>query len=164
MKISHIVAISENRAIGKDNDLVCHLPGDMKFFRLTTTGHHIIMGRKNYESIGRPLPNRTNVIISRDANYKAEGCITVTSIQAALDLAKANGETEAFIIGGGQIYAQSLDLINSVYLTQIHQTLEGDTFYPELEASKWKQVSEEKQNKDEKNKFDYSFLKLERIV
>ena len=163
MKISQIVAISTNRAIGKDNDLVCHLPGDMKFFRLTTTGHHIIMGRKNYESIGRPLPKRTNVIISRDANYKAEGCITVTSIEAALELAKQNSETEAFIIGGGQIYAQSLELCDTVYLTQIHQTLEGDTFYPELDTNTWKQVSEEKHSQDEKNKFDYSFLKFERI-
>ncbi len=163
MRISQIVAISENRAIGKDNDLVCHLPGDMKFFRLTTTGHHIIMGRKNYESIGRPLPNRTNVIISRDPNYKAEGCLTVTSIEAALELAKANGEDEAFIIGGGQIYKQSLNLSDRVYLTQIHEIIEGDTFYPELETSEWKQVSEDKHLKDEKNKFNFSFLTFKRI-
>lgn len=162
MKVSHIVAISENRAIGKDNDLVCHLPADMKFFRLTTTGHHIIMGRKNYESIGRPLPNRTNVIITRNLEYKAEGCITATSIQEALDLAKANGEDEAFIIGGGQIYAQSLDIVDTIYLTQIHKTLEGDVFYPELDPSQWNKVFTEKHDKDEKNKYDYSFLKFTR--
>lgn len=163
MKVSQIVAISTNRAIGKDNDLVCHLPADMKFFRQTTTGHHIIMGRKNYESIGRPLPKRTNVIISRNPSYKAQGCITVSSIEEALDLAKKNGEDEAFIIGGGQIYKQSLNLTDTIYLTQVHTKLDGDTFYPDLEETEWEKISEEYHSKDEKNLYDYSFQKFTRV-
>ena len=159
MKVSQIVAVSKNRAIGKDNDLIWHLPSDLQFFKRRTSGHHIIMGRKNYESIGRPLPNRTNVIISRNVDYQAEGCVTVQSIQEALDLAESNNETEAFIIGGGQIYEQSLDLVSTIYLTEVHEEFEGDTFYPEL-GNEWKEEEREFHGKDEKNKYDYSFVKL----
>ena len=129
MKVSLIVAVSENGVIGKDNDLIWHLPKDMKFFKETTMGYHVIMGRKNFESIPhkfRPLPNRTNIVITRQSDYKAEGCIVVNSVEEALKVAKSHGENEAFIIGGGQIYKLALDanLVDKVYLTKIHHSFE----------------------------------------
>lgn len=160
MIISQIVAVAENRAIGKDNDLIWRLPADLKYFKEITTGHHIIMGRKNYESIGRPLPNRTSIIITRNKDYKAEGCIIVHSLDEALKIANQNGETEAFIIGGGEIYKNSMELTDKIYYTEVHETFEADTFYPELDTSIWKEVSREKHFKDEKNTYDYSFVKF----
>ena len=135
MIVSLIVAVSENGVIGKDNDLIWHLPKDMRFFKETTMGHHVIMGRKNFESIPHkysPLPNRTNVIITRQADYIAEGCVGVNSVEAALEIAKQNGDTEPFIIGGGQIYKIALEnnLVDRIYLTKIHHTFDGDTFFP----------------------------------
>jgi len=120
MKVSLIVAVANNGVIGKDNDLIWHLPNDMKFFKQTTTAHHVIMGRKNFESIPerfRPLPNRTNVIITRNSDYKAEGCVVVNSVEQALEVAKQNGDTQPFIIGGGQIYKLALEnnLVDKIY-------------------------------------------------
>ena len=137
MKVSLIVAVSENGVIGKDNDLIWHLPKDMRFFKNTTMGHHVIMGRKNFESIPhkfRPLPNRINVVITRQTTYKAGGCMVVNSVDDALQIAKHNGEEEAFIIGGGQIYKLALEanLVDKVYLTKVHHSFEGDTFFPAL--------------------------------
>ena len=137
MKVSLIVAVSENYVIGKDNDLIWHLPKDMRFFKETTTGHHVIMGRKNFESIPhkfRPLPNRTNIVITRQLDYKAEGCVVVNSIEEALKVAKRNGDDEAFIIGGGQIYKLAIDagLVDRIYLTKVHHCFDGDTIFPEL--------------------------------
>ena len=162
MIISQIVAVAENNVIGKDNDLIWRLPADLKYFKNTTSGHHILMGRKNYESIGRPLPNRTSVIITRNKDYKAEGCIVVNSIEEALEVAKANGETEAFIIGGGEIYKSSLQQTDKIYYTEIHETFDGDTFYPELDKTIWKETAREKHLKDEKNPYDYSFVVYEK--
>jgi len=166
MKVSLIVAVSENGVIGKDNDLIWHLPKDMKFFKETTQGHHVIMGRKNFESIPhkfRPLPNRTNVIITRQSDYKAEGCLVVNSVEESIEMAKQNGDTEPFIIGGGQIYKIALEqnLVDRIYLTRIHHVFEGDTFFSELNSD-WEEVKREDCFADEKNKYDYSFIVLEK--
>ena len=163
MIISQIVAVAENGAIGKDNDLIWRLPADLRYFKEITTGHHIIMGRKNYESIGRPLPNRTSVIITRNNDYKADGCIVVNSIKEALDIAKNNGETEAFIIGGGEIYQSSLEITKKVYFTEVHESFEADTYYPSLDKNQWTETSREFHSKDEKNAHDFSFVKFERV-
>ncbi|MAR40402.1 MAG: diacylglycerol kinase [Flavobacteriales bacterium] len=166
MRVSLIVAVSANGVIGKDNDLTWHLPRDMKFFKDTTKGHHVIMGRKNFESIPhkfKPLPNRTNVIITRQSDYIAEDCIVVNSVEESIEVAKKNGDEEPFIIGGGQIYKIALEnnLIERIYLTRIHHNFEGDTFFPNL-AEDWKVITREDCKADEKNKYDYSFLVLEK--
>ena len=166
MRVSLIVAVSENGVIGKDNDLIWHLPKDMKFFKDTTQSHHVIMGRKNFESIPhkfRPLPNRTNVIVTRQSGYIAEDCIVVHSVEDSIEVAKKNGDTEPFVIGGGQIYKVALEnnLIDRIYLTRIHHTFEGDTFFPNL-SEDWKVIAREDCKADEKNKYDYSFLVLEK--
>ena len=167
MKVSLIVAVSENGVIGRNNDLIWHLPKDIKFFKDTTMGHHVIMGRKNFDSIPHkysPLPNRTNVVITRQADYTAEGCVVVNSIEAALEVAKKNRDTEPFIIGGGQIYRLALEanLVDKIYLTKIHHTYEGDTFFPEL-GNKWTEVGRVDCKVDEKHAHDYSFLTFEKI-
>ena len=166
MRVSLIVAVSENGVIGKDNDLIWHLPKDMKFFKDTTQGHHVIMGRKNFESIPhkfRPLPNRTNVIVTRQSGYVAENCVVVNSMEESIEVAKKNGDTEPFVIGGGQIYKIALEnnMIDRIYLTRIHHTFDGDTFFPNL-SEDWKVIAREDCKADEKNKYDYSFLVLEK--
>ena len=166
MKVSLIVAAAENGVIGKDNDLIWHLPKDMRFFKETTLNHHVIMGRKNFESIPhkyRPLPNRTNIVITRQTNYKADGCVVVNSVEAALEIAKENGDKEPFIIGGGQIYKLALEanLVDRIYLTKVHHTFDGDTFFPELN-NKWKEVNKIVNKADEKHAYDYDFITLER--
>ena len=161
MKVSLIVAVAENGVIGKDNDLIWHLPKDMRFFKETTLGHHVIMGRKNFESIPhkyRPLPDRTNIVITRQSGYKAEGSIVVNSVEAALDIAKNNGDTEPFIIGGGQIYKLALEanLVDKIYLTKINHPFDGDTFFPEL-GNDWKLINSIPNKSDEKHKYDFDF-------
>jgi len=167
MKVSIIVAVAENNAIGKNNDLLWHLPADMKHFKQLTTGHHILTGRKNYESIPekfRPLPNRTNIVITRNANLTLKDCHVFSSISEGIELAKNNGEEELFIIGGGEIYKQSLEqnLVDKIYLTLVHQSFEADTFFPEIPKEKWIKKSEHFMAKDEKNAFDCTFYELER--
>ena len=167
MKVSLIVAAAENGVIGKDNDLIWHLPKDMRFFKEITLEHHVIMGRKNFESIPhkyRPLPNRTNVVITRQADYKAEGCVVVNSVESALEIARENGDKEPFIIGGGQIYKLALEanLVDKIYLTKVHHSYDGDTFFPELEND-WKEVARIDCKADEKHAHDYSFLTFEKI-
>ena len=167
MGVSLIVAVANNGVIGKDNDLIWHLPKDMKFFKETTQDHHVIMGRKNFESIPekyRPLPNRTNVVITRQSDYKAEGCVVVNSVEEALEIAKQNGDNEPFIIGGGQIYKIALEqnLVDKIYLTKVHHTFEGDTFFPEL-GNDWKESERIDCKADEKHAHDYSFLTFEKI-
>ncbi len=161
MRVSLIVACSENNVIGKDNDLIWHLPKDMKFFKETTQNHFVIMGRKNFESIPhkyRPLPNRTNVVVTRQSTYAAEGCVVVNSIEQALVKAGEAKDEEPFIIGGGEIYRLALEqnLIDRIYLTRIHKTYEGDTFFQEL-SSDWKLVNSEKHEADDKHECAYSF-------
>lgn len=156
MVISLIVAADEQNAIGINNSLLCHLPADLRFFKQTTSGHHIIMGRKTYESIGRPLPNRVNIIISSNPELQLEGCITTTSLENALEIAESAGEQEVFITGGGMIYKQALGLAHRIYLTRIHHSFHGDTFFPTLRPE-WVKVKSERHEADEKNDYAYSF-------
>jgi len=154
-----VVAISENHVIGKDNQLLWHIPADLKHFKDITTGHTVIMGRKTYESVGKPLPRRRNIIITRQA-ITIEGCEVVNSIETALSLCK--DEAEVFIVGGAEIYKQAISLTDRIYLTIIHKEFEGDSFFPEINASEWKEVFREDHQPDEKNPLPYSFITLER--
>lgn len=164
MIISAIVGIGKNNVIGKNNDMPWHLSADLKYFKRTTSGHHIIMGRKNYEAIGRPLPNRTNLIVTRNTDYTADGCLVVNSLPEALAIAKNNEDTEAFIIGGGQIYGLSLPMLDKLYITEIDvEVPDGDVFFPEIDFKEWKLISSEAHNKNEKNNYDYTFKVYERI-
>lgn len=152
-----IAAASENNALGKDNDLVWHLPNDFKRFKALTTGHHIIMGRKTFESFPKPLPNRTHIIITRQKDYAVpEGCIVVSSLKKAIELCPTN--KESFIIGGGQIYKQSIDDADKIELTRVHTCIDADTFFPEIEAKKWELIKEEFHPKDEKHQYDFTYL------
>jgi dihydrofolate reductase len=160
MTVSIVVAISENHVIGKDNKLLWHLPNDLKHFKDITTGHTIIMGRKTYESVGKPLPRRRNIIITRQA-ISIDGCEVVDSIEAALALCK--DEPEVFIVGGAEIYRLLLHLTNRIYLTIIHKEFEGDSFFPEIDKQEWREVSREDHQPDEKNLLPYSFITLENV-
>lgn len=162
MIISAIVAVSENNVIGKDNNLPWRLSNDLKYFKKTTQGHTIVLGRKNYDSIGRPLPNRTNIVITRQSDLEIEGCIVMPSLESAIEYAKANGEDELFIIGGAQIYTLAMPLIDKLYLTKVHADVEGDVMFPEM-GDGLKEVSCEKHLADEKNEFDHSFVVYEKI-
>lgn len=161
MVLSIIVAAAENNVIGRDNGLVWRLSGDLKHFKALTTGHTILMGRKTYESVGRALPNRRNIVISRNADYKAEGCEVVRSIEEALELTKH--EDEVFITGGGTIYKELWDRADRLYLTIVHQNCVGDTVIPAVDPNKWKETSREEHKADEKNECDYTFINYERI-
>ncbi|WP_257352357.1 dihydrofolate reductase [Pseudalkalibacillus decolorationis] len=156
--ISLLVAVAKNRVMGKDNDLPWHLPEDLKWFKNVSMGHTIIMGRNTYESIGKPLPGRKNVIITTDKSYIAEGCIVTHSIEEALE---QNGE-EQIVIGGAQVFKQVLPITDRIYLTQIDEEFEGDTFFPELDESEWEVTSKEKGIKNEKNPYDYYFTIYDR--
>lgn len=162
MIISCIVATAHENVIGKNNQIPWYLPADLKYFKKVTTGHHIIMGRNCFESIGRPLPNRTNIIISRDAFFMSSNCLIARSIKEALEIAMENGEEEAFIIGGGQIYEQSQDLWDKLYLTEVDVKVDGDVFFPATDQNEWTLMSEECHKKDEKNEFDYCFRLYDR--
>jgi len=163
MTISCIVAKTRNNVIGRDNKMPWHISDDLKYFKKITTGHTIVMGRKNYESIGRPLPGRTNIVITRDPCYTCCGCIVVNDIQKAIDYAKRHNETELFIIGGGQIYEQTKNLWDKMYITEIDVDLDGDVFFPDMDFSKWKLIDKECKNKSEKNEYDFCFTLYERI-
>jgi len=156
--ITLIAAIAKNNELGKDNDLIWHLPADLKRFKKVTTGHHIIMGRKTFESIGKALPNRTTVIITRKNDYFIDGCLTASSIEDALEIAKS--DDEIFIIGGAQIYKQAIEnnLVDKLDITHVHQEFEADVFFPEIDKTIWKEVAREDFKADEKNKHDYSFV------
>lgn len=161
MKLSIIVATATNGAIGNDNKLLWHLPADMKFFKEKTMGHHIIMGRKTYESIGRPLPGRTTVIITRDHSFKAEGSFVVYSLEEAIELASSNGDEEAMITGGAEIYKLAVDYADCIYLTEVQGEFEADTFF-KFDKNKWTTKQNQEFKGDDKNKFDYSFKILEK--
>jgi len=153
--VSIIVAMAKNRVIGKDNDMPWHLPADLQYFRKMTSGKPIIMGRKTYESIGRPLPKRHNIIISRNSDYVVEGCDVVTSLEKAVEI--AGDVEELFIIGGGFLYNQTIDAADKLYLTFIDIDVEGDTFFPNYEHLNTVKVFSEEHSKDEKNPYDYEF-------
>ena len=161
MKVSIVVAAAENNTIGKNNQLLWHLPDDLKHFKNITTGGTIIMGRKTFESIGKPLPNRISIVITTQKNYDAKGAIVVSSLAVALE--KCKNKEEVFIIGGGEIYKHSLPVVDCIYLTKVHQNFDGDTFFPVLNAGEWKVITEVKHAADDKNLFDYTFFKLERL-
>lgn len=165
MTISIIVALAENNVIGKDNVLIWHLPADMKYFKERTTGHCVITGRKNYESIPekfRPLPNRTNIIITRQKNYHAPGAIVIGSIEEAIEKAKQIATGEIFIIGGAEIYRQSLSLADKLYVTKIHHSFMGDVYFPLIKPSEWKETERKKGVVDEKNKYEHDFIIFEK--
>ncbi len=162
MIISQIAAMARNRVIGRDNRLPWHMPDDLAWFFRVTRGHHIIMGRRNYEANGRALPGRTNIVITRKKTYEAPGCVVVHSIAEALDYARRQGEQEAFIVGGGEIYAATLSLADRIYLTLIDTDAEGDVFFPELDPAEWQVVSKEPHKADQRNPYDYTFYIFER--
>jgi dihydrofolate reductase len=155
--ISLVVAVSENNAIGKNNQLLWHLPNDLKFFKNTTWGGAVIMGRKTFESVNKPLPGRTNIVITKQVNWTSENVIVVNSIEAAIQKAKDLNFKDIFIIGGGEIYKESMSIADKIYLTKVHTTIEGDTYFPELQNDKWKMISNKDFSADEKHVFDYSF-------
>lgn len=163
MLVSAIVATAHRNVIGKDNQIPWYLPADLKYFKRTTLDHHVIMGRNSYHSIGRPLPKRTNIVITRDPFFTAEGVLTAHSLEEALGMAYDNGETEAFIIGGGAIYRESLHLWDKIYLTEVDLEVEGDVFFPEIDPSEWREVWREAHAPDEKNEWPYVFRILERM-
>jgi dihydrofolate reductase len=157
MKISLVVAASDNHAIGKDNQLLWHLPKDMRFFKNTTWALPILMGRKTFESLGnKVLPGRLNIIITRQANKQYEGAKVVASLEEAIELAKQNDYKELMVIGGGEIYSMAMPLAQTIYLTRVHTTIEGDTYFPEL-GKEWVKESSEPQLADEKHAFNFDF-------
>ena len=164
MIVSAILAAAKNNVIGKDNNIPWHLSADLKYFKKTTLNHHIIMGRKTYSSIGKALPKRTNIIITRNPYFIVSNCIVVHSIDEALEFALENGEEEVFIIGGGEIYKQSMPYLDKIYLTEVDLDIKGDAHFPELDKKEWKVISEDHHPSDEKNEFAYTFKILERIV
>ncbi|MBD3857718.1 MAG: dihydrofolate reductase [Acidobacteria bacterium] len=162
MTVSLIVAVSSNGVIGHDGGLPWHLPADLKHFKRTTMGHHLIIGRRTWDEVGKPLPGRTMVVVTRSRRFAPEGAKVVRSVEQALEIAAE--DDEPFIGGGSQIYRIALarDLVHRIYLTRIHAEVEGDTFFPEFDLDDWELVSEEHHEADEKNEFDYSFLLYER--
>jgi len=159
MIVAIIVAIGENNAIGKNNQLLWHMPNDLKHFKDVTSGRTIIMGRKTFDSVGKPLPKRRNIVVTRQ-DITIPGCEIVKSIEDGLALCK--GEDEVFIGGGAEIYKLAMHLTDRIYLTIIHKSFDADTFFPEIDRKEWKEVSREDYQPDEKNPLPYSFITLER--
>ena len=162
MKLSIVVAMAANGVIGRDNQLPWHLPADLKHFKQLTTGKPILMGRKTWESIGRPLPERTNIVITRDPDYQAAGCVVVHSIDAALRAVEHH--KEAMVIGGSELYRQVLPDVSTIYLTRVHADIEGDAVFPELDAGEWREVERTDCEPDENNALAYSFITLVRVT
>ncbi|HEY8388886.1 MAG TPA: dihydrofolate reductase [Parasegetibacter sp.] len=157
MIISHVVAAAENHAIGKDNKLLWHLPNDLKFFKNTTWAMPVVMGRKTFESMGKPLPGRINIVITRQKNWKADGVVVVNNWSDALLVAKETDCNELFVVGGGEIYRQTLPDTNRIYMTRVHANPEADIYYPEIDPAKWKLEKEQHFPADEKHAYAYSF-------
>ena len=158
--ISIIAAMAENRVIGVNNTLPWRLPADLRHFRQLTTGHHVIMGRRNYESIGKPLPDRTNIVITRNPGYQAPGCEVRHSLEEALRDAASDPET--FVIGGAEIYRQAIADADRIYLTLVHADIQGDTWFPEFDMREWLETSRTRHEADEKNPYAYSFVTYDR--
>jgi len=157
MKLAIIAAVAENNVIGYKNSLIWRISEDLKRFKRLTTGHHIIMGRKTFESIGRPLPNRVSVIITRQQNYEVVGCVVVHSLQEALKVSST--DSEAFIIGGGEIYREAMEFADKLYLTHLHKKFHGDCFFPYFDESEWRVISRERHClKSDTDSYDYSFV------
>jgi dihydrofolate reductase len=162
MKVSLIVAADENNVIGVQNKLPWHLPEDLQHFRKVTADHPIIMGRKTYESIGRPLPGRRNIVITRQKNFKRKGIEIVPTLDKALKAASLGEGDEAFVIGGGEIFRLAMPIAQRIYFTRIHGAFEGDITFPAIEEKEWRELSREKHEADEKNPHTFTFLLYER--
>jgi dihydrofolate reductase len=169
MVSSIIVAAASNGAIGGDNKMLWHMPTDMKYFKNMTTNHTVIMGRKSYDALGKPLPNRVNIVISKNENYELNGCYTVTSLEQAFNLAQElyanNDETteqQIFVIGGAQIYKLAMPIVDKLYVTEIKGVFDGDAFFDKVDLSIWEEIARDSHQKDEKNKYDYDFVVYER--
>lgn len=160
--LSGIAAMSENHVIGKNNQLPWHLPADLRHFKNITTGHPILMGRKTYQSIGKPLPNRINLILTHDKTFKADGCLVVSSIEEALQSAPCMGSEEVFVIGGAEVYKQLMPSIQRLYLTIIHHTFVGDAYFPQIKSQEWREIKREDHLPDNENPYAYSFINLTR--
>ena len=166
MKVSLIVAMAKNHVIGRDNQLPWHLPEDLRYFKRVTMGKPVIMGRKTFESIGRPLPGRANIVITRNTEWQAEGVHVVHSLDAAIDhcrkLCAADGIEEAMVIGGAEIYSQALHRADRLYLTWVHAHVEGDAWFPDFPREEWQEIAVEDFHAEGNNPYDYSFVVLER--
>ena len=166
MEIAMIAAVAANGVIGKDNDLVWSLPDDMKYFMNSTKAHYIILGRKNFESLPpkfRPLPNRTNIVITRQQGLTLDNTIVVNSLDDAIAICKKSNQDKIFVIGGGQIYKQALPITDTLYITEIYHEFEGDTFFPDYDKKEWKEISREHHDIDEKHKYEFDFVVYKRI-
>lgn len=161
-RISAIAAMDENRLIGSHNRLPWNMPGDMKYFKTLTTGHPILMGRKTYVSIGRPLPNRLNIILTGNPDFTAPGCVVVNSLDAGLEAALEQNNEEIFIIGGSEVYRQLMPRIERLYLTIIHHKFDGDAYFPQIDDADWQEVFRQRHSADADNAFDYSFVTFDR--
>jgi dihydrofolate reductase len=159
-RLSIIVAMARNRTIGRNNSLPWHCPEDLQRFKFLTTGHCLIMGHNTFDSIGRPLPGRTTVVLSRDPGLKIEGCLIAHSLPEALSL--CSGDSEAFVIGGAQIYAQALEVADTLYLTEIQQDFDGDVYFPEFDTSLWLELSREVHSQEIPRPLDFHFVTYRR--
>ncbi|WP_439132096.1 dihydrofolate reductase [Polaribacter sp.] len=162
--VTIIAAIAKNNALGLNNDLIWHLPADLKRFKKITTGHHILMGRNTFESIGKPLPNRTTIIITRNKEYTQPGCLIANSLEQALDMAQ--DDEKIFIIGGAQVYKYAIEnnFADALDITLVHEEFEADAFFPEIDENIWDRVEREDFIADENNKFDYSFIRFKKVA
>jgi len=162
MKISIIVAMDENGGIGFKGNLPWHLRSDLINFKKLTMGHHIIMGRKTFESIGRALPGRRTIIVTRNNDYQSDDCMIAHSLQEAFDIARANDESNAFVIGGWEIYSQSLDCADEILLTRVHTVVKADTFFPKIDSKEWEVTEKVFHERDAQNEYDFTFYILRR--
>ena len=163
MRISAIAAMSKNRVIGKENQIPWHLPADLKFFQRTTVRHHVIMGRKNYHSMGKPLNRRTNIVITRNPFFISTGCLVVHTLEEALSIAHSANEEEAFVIGGGEIYRLAMNYLDRIYLTTIDLVTDGDVFFPEFDLTAWRIVREDHFAPDPKNMYPFIIQVFDRM-
>jgi dihydrofolate reductase len=162
MKKIIMAAKASNDIIGKDNELVWHLPADLKFFKQTTRGHTLIMGRKTFESLANPLPHRDSWVVTRNKDYQCDGASVFHSLESALKTAEEKGLETIFLLGGGEIYRQSMDIADKMIITEVHHEFDGDTFFPPINPAIWQEVSRVAHKADEKNKYDYDFVQYER--
>jgi len=157
-----MVAKARNNVIGKDNNLIWHLPKDLRFFKQTTKGNTLIMGRKTFESLGNPLPHRDSLVVTRNAEYTAKGITVFNSLESTLAYAEKKGLEKVFILGGGEIYRQSMGIADKLIVTEVHAEFEGDTYFPEIDSAIWKEINREEHKADEKNKHDFAFVEYVR--
>ena len=157
-----MAAIAKNNVIGKDNNLIWHLPADFRFFKQTTKGHTLIMGRKTFESLGNPLPHRDSLVVTRNVAYSSDGITVLHSLESVLAYAEKKGLEKVFILGGGEIYRQSMNIADKLIITEVHAEFDGDTYFPEIDTEMWKEISREEHKSDEKNNYDFAFVEYVR--